>query len=132
MNDKSYVSMEQKNCLVCAKAFETGAILLDRRLQASLDRYTATGWGLCSEHQKLNQEGFIALVECDPAKSDTPDANGMIKPWKFFRTGVVTFLKREVFFQIFGQPVPKDFVPCVFVEPAVTQFVKSRVDATSN
>ena len=66
MNDKSHVSLEQHVCLVCGTRFDTGAILLDRRLRASMERHTATGWGLCPEHQKLSDEGFVALVECDP------------------------------------------------------------------
>ena len=69
MNDKSHVSLEQHVCLVCGTAFDTGAILLDKRLRASMERHTATGWGLCPEHQKLADDGFVALVECDPQRS---------------------------------------------------------------
>lgn len=61
MNDKSHVSLEQHVCLVCGAAFDTGAILLDRRLRASMKHHTATGWGLCPEHQKLSDDGFVAL-----------------------------------------------------------------------
>ncbi len=49
MNDKLHVSLEQHVCLVCGTAFDTGAILLDKRLRASMERRTATGWGLCPE-----------------------------------------------------------------------------------
>ena len=69
MNDKSHVSLEQHVCLVCGTAFDTGAILLDKRLRASMERHTATGWGLCPEHQKLADDGFVALIECDPQRS---------------------------------------------------------------
>jgi hypothetical protein len=132
MNDKSHVSMEQHTCLVCAKTYDTGAILLDRTLRATLERHTMTGWGLCPEHEKFTQEGFIALVECDPDKSDTPDAQGNLKPWRVFRTGIVTFLKREAFLRLFEVPSPEQLPPCVFVEPAVTQLIKSRVAATAH
>ncbi len=54
MNDKSHVSLEQHVCLVCGKAFDTGAVLLDKRLRASMEHHTKTGWGLCPEHQKLS------------------------------------------------------------------------------
>jgi len=47
MNDKSHVSLEQRVCLVCGTTFDTGAILLDKRLRQHLDRHTVTGWGLC-------------------------------------------------------------------------------------
>src|SRR3546814_20782436 len=72
MNDKSHVSLEQHACLVCGARFDTGAILLDKRLRASMERHTATGWGLCPEHQKLSDAGFVALVECDTQRSGSP------------------------------------------------------------
>jgi len=53
MDDKSYVSLEQRLCLVCGTPFDTGNLLLDRRLRASMERHTVTSWGLCAEHQKL-------------------------------------------------------------------------------
>ncbi|HHW2678374.1 hypothetical protein [Pseudomonas aeruginosa] len=59
MNDKSHVSLEQHVCLVCGTGFDTGAILLDKRLRASMERHTATGWGLCPEHQKLSDDGLL-------------------------------------------------------------------------
>ena len=62
MNDKSHVSLEQHVCLVCGKAFDTGTILLDKRLRASMEHHTKTGWGLCPEHQKLADDGFVALA----------------------------------------------------------------------
>jgi len=66
---KSHVGMEQKVCPVCGTAFDTGTILLDKRLRNSLERKTVTGWDLCPEHAKLWKKGYIALVECDPEKS---------------------------------------------------------------
>ncbi len=61
MDNKSYVSLEQHLCMVCATPFDTGSILLDRRLRASMRRYTRTGWGLCPEHQRLHSEGFVCV-----------------------------------------------------------------------
>ena len=37
MDDKSHVSLEQQLCLMCGTAFDTGNILLDRRLRALED-----------------------------------------------------------------------------------------------
>ena len=96
MNDKSHVSLEQHVCLVCGTAFDTGAILLDKRLRASMERHTATGWGLCPEHQKLSDDGFVALVECDPQRSGS-QASGRMKPEQAYRTGRLAHLKREAF-----------------------------------
>lgn len=75
MSDKSYVTLEQHVCVVCAKPFDTNALLLHRRLAPVFERHTVTGWGLCPEHQKLKDDGFVALVEIDRAKSsgDSPE-----------------------------------------------------------
>ena len=120
MNDKSHVSMEQHVCLVCGVAFDTGAILLDKRLRASMERHTKTGWGLCAEHQKLADDGFVALVECDPQRSGSPAGGGRVKPEQAYRTGRLAHLKREAFAQVFNVPIAAD-QPCVFVEPGVIE-----------
>jgi len=120
MHDKSHVSLEQHVCLVCGTAFDTGAILLDKRLRASMERHTATGWGLCPEHQKLSDDGFVALVECDPQRSGSPAGGGRVKPEQAYRTGRLAPLKREVFAQVFDVPIAAD-QPCVFVEPGVIE-----------
>ncbi len=51
MTDKSYVSLEQHVCLVCGHAYDTGNLLLDKRLRASMQRHTTTGMGLCPDDQ---------------------------------------------------------------------------------
>ncbi|MBH8218325.1 MULTISPECIES: ATPase [Gammaproteobacteria] len=120
MNDKSHVSLEQHVCLVCGTRFDTGAVLLDRRLRASMERHTATGWGLCPKHQKLSDDGFVALVECDPQRSGSPAGGGRVKPEQAYRTGRLAHLKREAFAQVFDVPIAAD-QPCVFVEPGVIE-----------
>ncbi|EIW8484027.1 ATPase (plasmid) [Klebsiella pneumoniae] len=126
MNDKSHVSLEQHLCLVCGVAFDTGTILLDKRLRASMEQHTATGWGLCPEHQKLSDDGFVALVECDPQRSVSPAASGRVKPEQANRTGRLAHLKREVFTKVFNAPVAAD-QPCVFVEPGVIEQLQAMV-----
>ncbi len=124
MNDKSHVSMEQHVCLVCGVAFDTGNLLLDKRLRASMERHTTTGWGLCAEHQKLADEGFVALVECDPQHSGSP--GGRLKPEQAYRTGRLAHIKRHVFTQLFNVPIEAN-QPCVFVEPGVIEQLQAMV-----
>ena len=124
MNDKSHVSLEQHVCLVCGTAFDTGAILLDKRLRASMNRYTVTGWGLCVEHQKLADDGFVALVECDPRRSGSP--GGRLKPEQAYRTGRLAHIKRHVFAQVFNVLIEANQA-CVFVEPGVIEQLQSMV-----
>lgn len=114
MNTKSHTGMEQKVCPVCAKAFDTGAILLDKRLRNSLEPKTVTGWDLCPEHEKLWERGYIALVECDPAKSRF--TGGTIKPADAYRTGRIAHIRKAAAARIFDTPIDG---PVVFVEPGV-------------
>ena len=129
MDDKSYVSMEQRLCVVCATPFDTGSILLDRRLRASMKRHTTTGWGLCPEHQRLNSEGFVALVECDPQRSGAPSGDGQMRPEQAYRTGRLAHLKREVFARVFDVAIVAE-QPVVFVEPGVIDRLKTMVAPT--
>ena len=129
MNDKSHVSLEQHLCLVCGKAFDTGSIVLEKRLRASLQRHTVTGWGLCDEHQKLSDDGFVALIECDPQRSGSP--GGRLKPEQAYRTGRLAHLKRHVFAQVFNVPIEAN-QPCVFVEPGVIERLQAMVSPATD
>lgn len=118
---KSYVSMEQHVCVVCGKAYDTGSILINKRLRNSLERTTVTGMGMCPEHQRLRDEGYIAVVACDEKKSEkNPD--GTLKPEKACRTGDVAHVKREAFSRIFNVPAPDGGV--MFCEPQVIEILK--------
>ncbi len=139
MSDKSHVSIEQHICLVCGAAFETGSILLDRRLRASMEHHTKTGWGLCPEHQKLADllasnpvfgNVFVALVECDPQRSGS-QADGRMKPEQAYRTGRLAHLRRTVFAQVFNVPIA-DEQACVFVEPGVIDHLQSMTAPAAN
>ena len=130
MDDKSHVSLEQHRCLVCGARFDTGAILLDRRLRASMARHTATGWGLCPEHQRLFDDGFVALVECDPRRSCAVSAAGRMQPGQVYRTGRCAHLKRDAFARVFDVPIAED-QPCVFVEPGVIERLQAMTGPTA-
>lgn len=69
MSEKSWVSLEQHQCPVCGKIFDTGNIILDNRLRETFDKYTVAGNSLCPEHQKQFDEGYRFLVEIE----GTPD-----------------------------------------------------------
>jgi hypothetical protein len=120
MNEKSHVSLEQHLCLVCGLGFDTGGILFDRRLRQSMERHTVTGWGLCDAHRKLFEEGFVALIECDPERSGVPADQNHMRPEQAWRTGRLAHLRREVFASVADIALAPD-VPCVFVEPGVIE-----------
>ena len=81
--DKSFVTMEQHQCLVCGTVFDTGALLLDRRLLNTFDSKTITGNSLCSECQSKVDEGFtILIVVRDGESGDNPYRTGEMLYWK--------------------------------------------------
>jgi len=125
MDNKSYVSLEQRVYLACGTSFDTGNLLLDKRLRASMKRYTTAGWGLCPEHQKLFDDGFVALVECDPERSGSR-ADGRLKPEQAYRTGRVAHLRRTAFAQVFNVPIAAEQA-CIFVEPGVLDQLQAMV-----
>jgi len=69
MNDKSHISLEHKICVVCGAKYKTDTILIHKRLSKSLPHNAVTGWGMCNEHQKLKDDGYIAMIGCDESKS---------------------------------------------------------------
>jgi hypothetical protein len=95
--------------------------LADRRDE----RGSGDVWGLCPEHQKLADDGFVALVECDPQRSGAPGADH-IKPEQAYRTGRLAHLRRAAFARVFNMPI-EDRQACVFVEPGVIKELQAMV-----
>lgn len=131
MSDKSFVTMEQQVCLVCGQPFDTGSLLLDKRLHERFDRNTVTGWGLCPEHEAKHQEGYIALVECNEAKS-TKTKNGNISPEGAWRTGTIIHLKREVAKDLFRMPDKAIEGPLMFCEPELIKMLTDMAEAAKD
>lgn len=128
MDEKSYVSLERRLCLVCGLPFDTGNLLLDKRLRSSMAHHTTTGWGLCAEHQALFDDGFVALVECDPERSGVSAGVGTLRPEQAYRTGRLAHLRKEVFMPLFNASIA-DGQACVFVEPGVIGQLETMVSA---
>lgn len=124
--DKSHVSMEQKMCPVCGKKFDSGAILLDRRLKQSMDKHTVTGFDLCPEHKQKFCEGFIALVVTDETKSNIDEKTKTIKQENAYRTGEIVHMKREAFNKLFDTEVDNK-MPMVFIDPVLFNKLKTLV-----
>lgn len=105
--EKSYVTLEQHVCPVCLKTFDTGNMLLDDKLRDVFEKYTVTGYGLCEEHKKVVEDGYVILVEVrePPKKGQDP-----------YRTGNTAYLKRHVAKDIFPDMDVQDIA---FVEIGV-------------
>lgn len=112
MSDKSYVSVEKKQCPICGTLHDVG-ILLDRRLRDSMEQYTVTGYDLCPEHKELHENGFIALVV--PAISPAEDVTHL--KVETARSGKYLHIKREVLKNILVN-VPAEHIelPMLFIK----------------
>lgn len=124
--EKSYVSMERKVCPVCGKEFDSGAILLDRRLKNSMERYTTTGYDMCEEHTKLWKDGYMALVVVDETKSKASDVKDKVYRMQMedaYRTGEIIHMKSVVFAELFNAPVQ----PMVFIDTKAAEIIKGMV-----
>lgn len=125
MGDKSYVTMEQKVCAVCTQVYDTDSLLIDRRLNDSLESKTVTGVGLCPEHEQAHNDGFVALVAIDEEKSEF-GLDGQVNPAGAFYLGEYCLLKREAFDRVFNQPAPDS--PFVYCQQGVIEVLKQMTE----
>lgn len=96
---KEFVAMEKKICPICGKEYETGAILMDRRLRKSFEsRYVITGYGECDDCKKRLDDGYIALIVIKNAETE---GRSRLKMEDANRTGEILFLKAEFAKHIF-------------------------------
>lgn len=124
MPDKSFVTLEQQVCMICGITFDTGALLLDRRLRPEFEHHTITGLGLCPEHQKLFDDGYLALIEVDPARSTI--INDRIKPENAYRTGRIAHIRRSAWSKIFANaPEPPLELSFIFMKLGVIDQIQA-------
>lgn len=112
----SHVAMGQHVCEVCGVKFESGEILLHKMLRDIPDNKRVTGWGICPEHQELNDKGYVHLVEADEKKSTFLE-NGNMSREGAYRTGRIIHMKREAASHIFNVELPAE-LPMVFIDIA--------------
>lgn len=121
--DKSYVTLEQNVCAVCQIAFNTGAILLDKGLKERFDMHTLTGHSLCPEHQKLADDGYIALVVVSNSQTSSN-----LKPKDATPTGEFMHIKVEAFKKLFNTEVDTSKVPMVYAEPELLKLIEKDIN----
>lgn len=97
MSEKSYVGMAYKVCPITNEEWETGELLLDRRMKDSLEKKTIVGYGFCPEVQEKLDQGYVALVEIDPDKSgDATILRQTMKMEDAYKTGRVAYLRKQI------------------------------------
>lgn len=117
MTDKSHVTLEQKQCIVCGIMYDTGKLLLDTKLRNVFAQHTCTGYGLCHEHDMLYKRGYVALIEC---VNDTQPVsiNDVV------RSGRVLSIPKQVLLLVADIEVP-DNAPIAFVaEGFIDEFIR--------
>lgn len=127
--NKSYVTMEQHMCAICGKTFDTGSILLDKRLRKQFEHKTVTREGLCPEHQQFHDNGYITLIGIDPDKSVMHGEN--IKSENAYRTGKLAFFKRTVAKDVLNISSETLAGPYVFVEHALLDILNPELPDTT-
>lgn len=105
------VAMGKHICPVCGQLHDSGEVLIHRRLGNIEPSQTITGESLCGEHQRLFDDGFIALVEVsnEPRAGQSRMARGVAS-----RTGRLCHLKRDKWSCIVNAPAPDG--PMCFVK----------------
>lgn len=112
MTEKSHVGMGYQVCPVCLAEHDP-VVLLDTRLKNSLSEKHYIGLSMCPEHQKLKDEGYVALIET----LEQPKSIGTAK-----RTGNIAHVRSSVWPQIFNTPVPENMF--TFALPDVMETLK--------
>ena len=127
MSDKSYVSMEKKQCPICGTLHDVG-ILLDKHLRDSMEQYTVTGYDLCPEHKELHESGYIAFIGV--ANNYRPQDNkGHVSDAP--RTGEYIHMRRELAKQMIPN-IPDNHLaqPLVFIPQEGIDQIKEMVATT--
>lgn len=121
MTEKSFVSMEQFACQACCTPYDSGNLLIDKRLKYRFEQYTVTAMhGLCPACKAKNDEGYIALVETTSVP--IPGQN-TIKAEEAHRTGRLLHIRRSAAAQIFDVPPETLNSPVIMIEPEVTDML---------
>lgn len=121
-----YVRMEQAVCPVCHKVHNHGGILMNMKLKSIPEEKALTHIALCEEHQKLFDEGYVAIVETDYAKSETTweDGAAKIKPSGAYLLGRCIHIRKEKCAEIINVPIPDGGV--MYCDPAVIDLLADR------
>lgn len=112
-----YVQMERAICPVCGIKHEHGGILISKHLRSIPEKQTVTHYALCPDHQKLFDDGYVALVGIDPAKSTS--SSGRMELEDAYRTGRLAHLRRSAYARFFPDNPIDDDLPLVFVDDEV-------------
>lgn len=114
--------LKPRLCPICGKSDSSRLILSKEETLAALELQKRSDWALCKEHQKLFDEGFIALVEAEPRLM----VDGIVKETDARRTGKICHVRRSVAENLFGEAIDPRW-PMVFCPPNVLESLQAMV-----
>lgn len=96
----SYVSVATKACIICGTEYESGEILLDKKMKDKLERTTCTGLGApCPTCDKKYKDKFVLIGVSD----DDANVEGeRLDAAEVNRTGMVVGIPNELAKEMFG------------------------------
>ena len=96
---KSYVTLEQNQCPVCLDVFDTGSLLLDKRLRDTFEHHTLTGHSMCKDCASWIEQGYIHLIVASRAPTTEAGRVDWAGPT---RTGEIMHMKRSLAERLFN------------------------------
>lgn len=115
---KDIVSLGMATCPVCMARHAVSVLIQTRDItHPKLGRETPTGWAMCPEHQKLKDEGYVAMVVVTNTEQPTLE--------NAKRTGDLLHVRESGWPHIFNMPLPPEGLAFIDLE-AFTQ-VKAMV-----
>lgn len=120
--EKSHVGMVYRLCPITGEEWETGEILLDKKMKKSLKRKNIVGYGFAPKVQEQLDKGFVVLLEIDPNKSKSPTKGNTLSITDVYKTGRLIYLKKQVAKDILGI---KDHIEMSFIDKKVFEFLEN-------
>jgi hypothetical protein len=108
--------------------YDTGSLLMDKRMKDTFERHTLTGPGCCGDCTTKKDDGYIACVECDADKSNA-EIDGSQETMKHedaFRTGQITWVRESAWLNMFNVPVPPNNV--CFIDEEAAKLLQGKHD----
>lgn len=114
--NKSHVGIGVTVCPICGIEHDE-VVLLDKNLRNTLKPKQILDWGMCAEHQKLFDEGYIALIETHNEPTSLNKAD---------RTGNIAHVRHTTWSQLFNAPIPEKGI--CFVQVGVIASLQEKMD----
>ena len=125
MPQKSFVAMAQRVCQVCGVKYDANELILDKHMRERFNQKELIGWGVCPACDKLNTDGYIALVGVKGSPS-----TGKMSLEDADRTGMVIHMRRPIFKDFFG--VEDEPGLLAFVDQGTLDRLKEQIESNSS